>query len=124
MHIIIWVWQQKNNQDLKQAENSYKKVLELNPKHVDALNNLGTLYHEQKFYNRSLDSFNAAIAQNPTDLEANFNKASVLRDTGNLDMAISAYEKLLKFNPDFPRALTEMGEIFKSQGEDRKAMER
>jgi len=112
----------KKNQDLKQAENSYKMVLELDPKHVDSLNNLGTLYHEQKFYNQALDSFNAAIAQNPSDLEANFNKASVLRDSGNLDIAISAYEKLLKLNPVFPRALTELGEIFKSQGKGKKAM--
>lgn len=42
---------------------------------------------------------------------------------GTLDLAIEAYQKALEIRPDFPDALTNLGNIFYHQGETQKAKE-
>ena len=101
---------------------SYRKVLELAPNPVDALNNIGSIYLDQRNFKKALDYFNQAISNEPDHLEANLNKASALRDSGQLKIASAAYKKVLELNSNFPLALISLGEIFKRQGKLKKAI--
>lgn len=54
--------QQQQNKNLLNAEILYKKIIELAPKHVQALNNLGVIYMSQKKNDKALRLFDKAVA--------------------------------------------------------------
>jgi len=59
----------KDNKDYDKAIESYKKVIELNPKYADAYNNMGLAYGSKKDYDKAIESYKKAIELNPKDAE-------------------------------------------------------
>ncbi len=53
----------------------YEKAVALNPAHVVALVNLGTLLHERGLYREAIEQYEAAITVEPDNADAHFNKA-------------------------------------------------
>lgn len=76
--------------DQKSAIESYKKTLSLNDHHLDALNNLGTIYHTEGEYDIALEHYNRILAID----------SSYYRVFGNIGMIhhfLKDYDKALEY---------------------------
>ena len=76
-----------------QAREAYRRALELEPDHADALVNLGRLLHAAGAPGVAEAHYRRALEARPDDETAVFNLAVVLEDQGRLDEALAAYER-------------------------------
>ena len=63
--------------DLNNAEILYKKVLDMYPRHVLSLINLGVIFQKRKDFDASIKCYKKAVIENPDNIIANFNLASL-----------------------------------------------
>lgn len=82
--------------------------------------NIGTLFQEQKQFQKALSAYDTVLQVDPNHLQANFYKASLLQDTGNLDGAIQAYNKVLSIDPNYKPAQDKMLALVKQQSDPAK----
>ena len=109
-------------QDIKGAEQAYRRAVELNPAFADALINLGTIYHERGrradreagrlLLEQSVSYYERALQQLPNHADAWANMGLAYADMGNSQQAREAYERALFLNPRNPRLLTNMGNYY------------
>lgn len=83
----------------EQAEEAYRKAIELDPSHSDAMVNLGRLLQERGAYAEAADHYRRAIEAEPDYATAYFNLGVVMEEIGETDAAIAAYEKSLQVDP-------------------------
>jgi tetratricopeptide (TPR) repeat protein len=76
-----------------QAREAYRRALELDPDHADALVNLGRLLHSAGAPGAAEAHYRRALEARPDDETAAFNLGVVLEDQDRLDEAIEAYER-------------------------------
>ena len=87
----------KRNQE---AIDAYEKSLAIIPNDPDTLTDLGVMYRRNGDPEKSLASFDRAIAADPGHETARFNKGIVLlHDFNDKKGAIAAWRKLLEVNP-------------------------
>ena len=100
---------QKNN--LKVAEDLYKKVLKINPKDVDTYYNLGKMFSELNKYEEAISSYKKAIEINFNQADVHNNLGVIFRNLGNHKKAIIFYENAIKINPSYVNAYNNLGTI-------------
>jgi tetratricopeptide (TPR) repeat protein len=82
------------------AEKSYRTALDLQPRHVEALNGLGVIKYQRRRTQEALDLFNAALAQSPNYGPALLNAAVLLHQTLNSrPAALQKYRQYLALKP-------------------------
>jgi tetratricopeptide (TPR) repeat protein len=69
------------------AIQAYERVLTINPRHFDALINLGMLHYEQANLEKALTCFAAAVERDAESAVAQFNLGSVLDELGQIEPA-------------------------------------
>ena len=69
---------QKNN--LQDAQNCYQKVLQIDPNHENANNNLGVIFKELGEYQKAKDCYEKAIEINPNYVNAHNNLGVYLKN--------------------------------------------
>ena len=74
-------------ENYKEAEQVYKKVLEQEPQYSQAWYSLGLLYTEQKKFELAVDAFTNAIVREPDNLRIYYNKALTLQNLKLYDEA-------------------------------------
>ena len=85
---------------LDPAEKAYRAALDLQPRNPEALNGLGVVKYQRRRTQEALDSFNAALAQNPSYGPALLNAAVVLQQTlNNRAAALQRYRQYLALSP-------------------------
>lgn len=62
----------------KEAESTFLKCLKLNPNKAEAWKNLGSVYHDTKFYKKELECYEFALRINPNLQEAIYSKGVTL----------------------------------------------
>ena len=82
-----------------QAINAYQRVLAANPRHIDALINLGMLFYEQGQLESAAGSFLRAVAVHPDGAVAHFNLGSVLEELGQLETARQHLRIAVRLDP-------------------------
>jgi tetratricopeptide (TPR) repeat protein len=82
-----------------QAIDAYQRVLAANPKHMDALINLGMLYYEQGQLEQAAGSFLRAVAVQAGSAVAHFNLGSVLEELGQLESARQHLRVAVRLDP-------------------------
>jgi tetratricopeptide (TPR) repeat protein len=88
-----------------EAIDAYQKVLELDPKNVDVIVDMGTCYRGIKRSDRAAEEYRKAIAINPRHLNAHRNLGTVLLfDLGNKKQGIKELEEYLRLSPNTPDA--------------------
>ncbi len=101
-----------NAQQFKDAEQAYKKALDLNPTFKDALLGLGCVQLNLGQLENAVASFKAAVALAPNDADGYFYLGNALDDLGKNDDAIAAIEKAISLKPDFAEAHLALGFIY------------
>jgi protein O-GlcNAc transferase len=101
---------------LQMAETIYRKILEINPNHSDALNLLGIIAHQTDRYEIAIDLMSKAIKNNPQVPFYYNNIGGVFTSQGRLEEAIVHYQNALQLKPDYAEAYYNLGNLFKDLG--------
>ena len=79
--------------NMQQAERYYSRAIELNPKHIQALNNRGIMRGSLGDFNGSLQDFNYAISLKANYAEAWYNRGIIRYQTGQSPDACNDWHK-------------------------------
>ena len=99
---------------LKEAEEIYKKILVINPRHSDSLHLLGLIAQQIGKLDMALNLINKAIQNNPGSPLYYCNLGNVLLEQRRFEDAISSYKNALRLNPDDANVLYNMGNAFRA----------
>ena len=103
--------------DDKQAEEAWKKALEVKPDYAEALNALSTMYNNQKrFDEASAMSAKAAAAGGGGGADATFNQGIILWNQGKIAEAKAKFEETIKTNPTHADAHYQLGMALLNEG--------
>lgn len=110
----------KNN--FKEAIDSYKKALELNPRDADICLNLGCAYASLGEQEEALTYYQKALQLNPNDYEASHSLAGVYLHLKQYQQAIIYYQKALEINPSAADTYINLGTVYGYLGEYQQAI--
>ncbi|MGA7258491.1 MAG: aminotransferase class I/II-fold pyridoxal phosphate-dependent enzyme [Terracidiphilus sp.] len=96
-----------------EALESYRKLLEFDPAHPGALNNMGSLLIAGGEDGEAHDAFSRAVAASPGDPMCEVGYANSLRKRGNLEKAREHFEIALKTDPDYWQAHLGMSSVLR-----------
>jgi uncharacterized protein (TIGR02466 family) len=96
----------------------YRQTLDIEPGHINALNNLGVLLLECGDLEGAAAAFRGALAIGPDFVSALNNLSSVLMEQGELAAAAGLLERALTLAPDFAEAWNTLGTVRRGLGQD------
>jgi tetratricopeptide (TPR) repeat protein len=108
--------------NLKEAEISFRKALELDPNYAEARVNLGLVLNQQGKLDPAINEFRQAIRINPKLAPAHFNLGVALQAQGEIKAAIASYKEAIRINPDYAEANYNLGIALKNQGKEKEAI--
>jgi tetratricopeptide (TPR) repeat protein len=94
-----------------EAEQCYRQVIEINPGHADAHNNLGAFLLKRGELDAAIDHFRKSLRFDPNDPGVHYNIGRAYAATGDVGKAASAYRAALDLNPDLVGPLTALAWI-------------
>ena len=121
-NLIIEAKKNHNDKNFLQAEELYKKVLNIEPKNINCLNYLGTLLAQTNRKNDAEEVFLKATKIDPNNPFLNNNLGNIYNENGKLDKAISYYEKVILFKPDFVQVYLNLGIVYAKKSDTSKAL--
>ena len=114
---------------LAEAERLYKRILQQDPDHVDALHLLGMAALQAGQKERATRLLEKVIRIRPDIAAAHSNLGVALRDLGRLAEAVASYDKALALAPDFAEAhnnrgvaLADLGRFAEALASDERAI--
>ena len=107
---------------LKNALHSYKKIIEINPKHAETYLNLAVINEKMGFIQESINNYNSVTELQPNNVEAFFNKGVLLQASQNYNDAIISYNQAIKLQPNHHKAFNNIGQSFQKTGNLTKAL--
>lgn len=108
--------------DEEKAKASFERALELNPKFVEALVNLGGLYSDMGKQDDAVTYFQKALALDPTDCKARSNLGNAYYAMGRYPDAMFEYQRAVKQDPKCYSALYNIAVAFADAGLFREAV--
>ena len=103
--------------DEKQAEEAWKKALELKPDNSDAASALATLYNNQKRFDEAAAmSAKASGGAGGGSADAVYNQGIILWNQGKVAEAKAKFEEALKADPNYADAHYQMGMALLNEG--------
>jgi tetratricopeptide (TPR) repeat protein len=106
----------------ERAREAYRRALELEPDHADALVNLGRMLHAAGAPASAEAHYRKALAVRPDDDTALFNLGVALEDLGRGEEALAAYEKALEVDPGCADAHYNAAQLCQSLGQGASAL--
>ncbi|HKQ62484.1 MAG TPA: tetratricopeptide repeat protein [Candidatus Polarisedimenticolaceae bacterium] len=106
----------------EQARDAYRRVLELDPDHVEARVNLGRLLHEAGQIHAAEAHYRLALGTSPRDATAWFNLGVSLEDMGRIDEAVRAYQDAIAADADCADAYFNLARLYEKLGDARAAL--
>ena len=111
-----------NNKNYSDAEQLYNEVLKIDPKHINCLNYLATLFAQTNRKDKAEQVLLKALNLEPNNQFLNNNLGNIYNEGGKIDKAISYYEKAVSIKPEFTHANLNLGIIYVKKGEYEKAL--
>jgi tetratricopeptide (TPR) repeat protein len=104
--------------DEKQAEEAWKKAIEMKPDYPEALNALSTLYNNQKRFDEAaaMSAKAAAAGGGGASADAVFNQGIILWNQGKIAEAKTKFEEAIKANPNYADAHYQLGMALLNEG--------
>lgn len=97
--------------DLKRAKDAYRRVLNAQPKHADALHLLGVIALQTSTPDKALKYIDKAISVNAKIAEYQLNKGLALKALGRLREAEKSIKKAIKLKPELSVAYFNLSSI-------------
>jgi len=105
-----------SNANFKDRVSLARQMLRFDFENEEAHKELANAYLEKKEYASALEHIGQAIKLAPLDPDLYMLKGAYYEDTGNIKLAVNAYEELLKIEPNSARARNNLGAIYFNQG--------
>ena len=109
---------------LSDAELRYRQILEIDPRNLVALCNLGLLLLQQRRFEAAEAIWRQAVAVDKRSAEAHHGLAGALTGSQQLSAAVRHYEKSIGLQPAFVEAFNNLGYVLQLQGKAQAAIER
>lgn len=100
----------------------YRKVLEFNPKNLDAKTDLGVCYTETNNPMQGISLLREVIAENPNHEYAQLNLGFLSVKSGQYDKAIERFEKVKTINPSNVNVYIYLAQTFIQKGDKERAV--
>jgi len=107
---------------LDKAETSFRHVLTLDSKDLDALRGLGNVHFDREEYDKAVDSYLAYLAVKPEDPSVRTDLGTMYLYGGDADKAIAEYGKVLAKDEKFYQAHFNLGIAYAQKGDVTKAL--
>jgi len=101
---------------LDEAARTYARVLELDPGHAEALNNLGVVLRAQGKPEASVTAYERSLALRPDDPGLLGNLGTALRSEGKLERALSVLYRAVALAPKAPSVHHNLGLVLRDLG--------
>jgi len=101
---------------LAEAEAIYRRILQQNPNHPDALRLLGMVAMQTGHSDAAIELLSRSIQAKPDVAETHASLGNILAMKGRLDDAISAYERAMQLKPDYFEVCNNLGNASKIAG--------
>jgi hypothetical protein len=98
-------------------KNAYLAILQSDPTHLLALNNLGSLLYETGYRTAARTAYAQAVKHHPNDPTSRVNLANALRDAGDPAQARIHYEAALALEPSHQAAHHGLGNVYDDEGD-------
>lgn len=94
---------------LEEAAASYRRLLDVQPDHADAIYLLGVIANERRDHSQAAEFMERAAALRPDVLHFQLDLGIMLTHLGRLDQAIAALRSAVAIKPDSAQALGQLG---------------
>jgi Flp pilus assembly protein TadD len=101
---------------LSEAEQIYRQILDVDPRHADCLHLLGMIAFEYGHLEDAGELIRAAISIHPNGASYHSNLANVLQAQGQLEEAAVEYRIGLAINPNLAAIHINLGNVLQAQG--------
>jgi len=108
---------------LDKAEKSFRHLLELDGKDLDALRGLGNVHYDREEYPQAIEAFARYLEQKPEDAGVRTDLGTMYLNGGDAERAVVEYEKVLAKDPKFYQAHYNLGIAYAQQGAMPKTLE-
>ena len=102
---------------MEEAEENYRRVLEINPRNGEALKYLATSYFNRKSYQEALDLYRKLAEVEPDNAKTHNNIGASLYYLGQSEAAVRSFEQALSLDPTLEGARTGLEEARKALGQ-------
>lgn len=106
----------QNIGEVKLAEETYIKLLELKPKFLEAGNNLATIYINSGKLNQALETLDKFLQYYPKSAELYYNKGTAYLCIGKREEGLLMLEKAARLNPYLRQASYFLGLVYFEKG--------
>ncbi len=103
--------------NLEEAKKLYEKIIEIDPNHENAHNNLGIIFSLSGNLEKAKSCYEKTLAINPKNFNAYNNVGNIYKELGDFENAINKYEKAIELNPNHLNTYNNLGLIFYDLGE-------
>lgn len=107
---------------LNEAEELYRRILQVVPNHADALHFLGVIAHQSGRNDSAVELIGKAIAVNGRVPAFHNNQGNALKALDRLEEAAAAYRRALTHKPDHVEAHYNLGIVLQAQGKLEEAL--
>jgi predicted TPR repeat methyltransferase len=103
--------------ELDAAHEVYRRVLETDPRHPDALHFAGVLAHQQGRHDEAVALIERSLAVVPDRADCYSNLGIIFQSTGRFGEAIAAYRRAIAIEPDHANAHNNLGAVLRATGD-------
>ena len=94
---------------LAQAQTKYEEILQVQPRHFDALNLLGVIALNTGNPAAALELLGRAIEIDPNNAAVHFNRGAVLQQLNRPEESLASYDRAIAAKPDYAEAFCNRG---------------
>ena len=91
-----------NIDEYDEAIEIFKKVLEMNPDHPDALYYIALAWANKGDYSQAIADFTKAMEKDPLDTDSLIGRGQAWKSKGKVKRALADFKKALNMDPDNP----------------------
>src|SRR5712671_1247730 len=106
----------QQSQQLAEARDVYRRVLETDPNHVDALHYAGVLAYQQGRSDEAVTLIEKSLTLAPNRADCCSNLGIAHQSAGRLDQAIEAYQRAIAIDPSHANAHSNLGVLLRATG--------
>jgi len=104
------------NYRLSEAEQAYRRILQIEPEHSEALHLLGVIAHQKNNHPAALQLISRAIGIEPHNPAFHNNLGLAFEALDQIHDAIQSYQQALRLDPKYADARNNLGHALKKEG--------